>query len=235
MEFKGNNTQIHFSGIFIYVILLISFFSPLSHANQYKISAPSISKMLPSLESKITESYKKIGIHTEVIHLPAKRALESANNADWVDAELMRVEEASDLLNDYIRIPVPIIQLSISVFSNRSGQEFSTWSSLKPFKVVTLRGFYLIKQRLLKNNVKYFEVDSYNQAVSMLNTNRTDVIIMADKLLSDELKHLLKINGFYKNNIIERVPVYHYVRKRHLPIVPQLTNALKETFAYKPE
>lgn len=96
-----------------------------------------------------------------------------------------------------------------------------------------LRGFVSIKTRLVEHNINFFEVESNEQAVAMLKANRIDAIVTPEMLMSKELRKSLQSSGLHCMEEIEAKPLYHYVRKRHLSIVPQLTNALKETFEQK--
>ena len=214
-------------------IFQVSFFSGTSQAKKFTITAPEIATELPVFERKIIESYQKIGITAEVVRLPAKRSLETASNSDWVDAELARSEELAVVLDDYIRIPVPVISLSINTYGSKVNQCFPTWQTLKSAKVAMLRGFVSIEERLLEHNINYLEVDSNEQAVAMLKANRVDAIVTPEMLMSIELKKSLRSSGLHCMEEIEAKPLFHYVRKRHQSIIPRLTKSLKETFAIK--
>lgn len=235
MKYKGVKCKYSFSSTFIIFLIQFCLFSYGSQAKQFKITAPEISTALPLFENKIIDSYQKIGISAEIIRLPTKRSLETARNSDWVDAELVRAEELADHLEGYIRIPIPILSLSINTYGSKVNQCFPTWQSLTSSKVAVLRGFMSIKARLIKHKISYFEVESNEQAVAMLKANRVDAIVTPERLMSIELKKSMKSSGLHCMEEIEAMPLYHYVRNKHHTIVPQLTNAIKTTFTDKYE
>jgi polar amino acid transport system substrate-binding protein len=235
MKFKGNKFKFRSRDIFFMIILQGNLFPIIAHANQFKITAPEIAIALLEFENIVIESYQKIGISAEIIHLPAKRSLETARNSDWVDAELVRSEKLSVVLGDYIRIPIPILSLSIKSYGSSSKQCFPTWKSLASAKVAILRGLELIKMRLIDYKINYLEVESNEQAVAMLKANRIDAIVTPESLIDKELKTNLQNSGLHCMEELEAKPLYHYVRKKHHSIVPQLTNALQETLAQKQE
>ncbi|MDO6444857.1 transporter substrate-binding domain-containing protein [Colwellia sp. 1_MG-2023] len=203
-------------------------------ANTFKITTPDIITVVPRVENKLLKSYQKVGIKAELIRLPARRSLETAKESDWVDAELARSEQLGSILVDYIRIPTPLLTLSVNSYSQKANQCFPNWKSLKSSQVAILRGFLSIKARLVEHNIKYLEVTSNAQAVAMLKANRVDAIITPEFLLTDTLKARLQNSALHCMKVIEAVPLYHYIRKRHQAIVTQLKEVIKEAFKDEP-
>lgn len=230
VKYKGNKFKYSCCSVLAIFIFQVCFFSYGSQIKPFKITAPEITTALPLFESKVLDSYQKIGITAEIIKLPAKRSLATASNSDWVDAELARSEELAVDLDNYIRIPVPILTISINSYGRKLNQCFPTWQSLKLAKVAMLRGFFSIKKRLNEHKVNYFEVESNEQAVAMLKANRVDAIVTPEILMSIELKESLQSSEMHCMEEIEAKPLYHYVRKRHQAIVFELTQALEDNF-----
>ena len=230
MALNGNNKKNSKWQLGILILLLQGALIPTtSIANKFKITAPDIAAVLPSLEIKLLDSYQKVGISAEIIRLPARRSLETAKQSEWVDAELVRSAQLASILDDYIRIPTPILTLSMNRYGNKVNQCFPNWQSLKSSQVAFLRGFLSIKARLNEHKINYLEVNSNEQAVAMLKANRVDAIITPEFLLTETLKASLQ-NNLHCMKEIESVPLYHYIRKRHKAIVPQLKAVIKEAF-----
>ena len=217
-------------GIWLLFFMLSYSFSALANDEVFKISAPLLAQIKPDLERKIIQSYKDIDIAVEIIHLPTKRSLESAIKSDWVDAELARVSEVSDLLTDYIKVPVPVFDFTINSYSFQKNIDASSWLSLKPYKVITLRGFVAINRRLKEHDIEYFVTDSFEQAVAMLKAKRVDVLITSETLLSKKLLNAMKVSMEFHSSQLETATLYHYIHKRHKTILPKLSHAIKQNF-----
>ncbi|TPH12066.1 hypothetical protein [Litorilituus lipolyticus] len=218
-------------GIWLTICFISCSFCVLANDEVFKISAPLIAQIAPELERKIIQSYKDIDIAAEIIHLPTQRSLESAIKSDWVDAELARVAEVSDLLKDYIKVPIPVFEFTLNSFSFQKSINASSWLSLKPYKVVTLRGFVSINRRLKEHGIEHFVTDSYEQAVAMLKAKRVDVLITSKTLLSKKLLNAMNASKEFHSNEIEAVNLYHYIHKRHKTILPRITHAIKQNFS----
>jgi polar amino acid transport system substrate-binding protein len=217
--------------------LLLVFYSSVISAvptdNSFKITAPDIAAEIPYVENNLLKAYQKIGVNAEIIRLPTIRSLATANYSDWVDAELARAEELAKTLVDYIMIPTPLLTLTMNSYGNNANQCFPTWESLTSTKVAFLRGFLSIKSRLLNHKIQFMEVETNEQAVAMLQASHVAAIIISENLLSETLKARLDNNKMHCMREIEVTPLYHFIRKRHQAIVPQLTKAIKESFTEK--
>ncbi|GAA6203857.1 hypothetical protein [Thalassotalea sp. SU-HH00458] len=233
MDFRRRFLHRSFNKIYILLLFFSGVLSAESTKNTFKITAPDIAAVLPSVENTLLESYQKIGVDAEIVRLPTIRSLATANNSDWVDAELVRSAELAQNLIDYIMIPIPILSLSMRSYGNNVNQCFSTWESIKSSKVAFLRGFISIKSRLIKHNIEFLEVETNEQALAMLQAHRVDVIIISEKLLPETVRSRLENNKNHCMKELEVIELYHFIRKRHQAIVPQLTQAIKESFTGK--
>lgn len=217
--------------ILLSLICCLNVSSALAEEESFKISAPLIAQLLPDVEAMLVSTYHEIDITAEIIHLPTKRSFEAARKSQWVDAELARVIEAGDLLSDYIRVPVPLLSLNIECISFKALPKTTTWYSLKSYKVVTLRGFISITNRLKEHNIEYYETDSFEQAVAMLKAKRVDVLITAKQLLPQPLLTTIQDSSEYQSHVIDTVKLFHFIRNRHKAILPQLTQAMQKNFS----
>lgn len=232
MDFTGRFLHRLLTRSYLLLFFYSSVFPAVPTDNSFKITAPDIAAVIPHVENNLLEAYQKIGVNAEIIRLPAIRSLATANNSEWVDAELARAAEIGKTLIDYIMVPTPLLTLTMNSYGNNANQCFSTWESLKTTKVAFLRGFISIKSRLLNHNIQFMEVETNEQAVAMLQASHVDAIILSEKLLSEALKARLD-NKIHCMREVEVTPLFHFIRKRHQAIVPQLTTAIKETFTEK--
>ncbi|WDD99801.1 transporter substrate-binding domain-containing protein [Thalassomonas actiniarum] len=204
------------------------------HTKTLYLSAPAEASGFTETMQLIMQAYEDIGYRAEIVPMPAKRAMHEALHGDWVDAAVGRVELAGELLNNYIRIPVPIGVAEIFVYFREDAfdelADISSWSGLSRYKVASLRGFIISSQNLAKHRVDFQQVTYARQAFEMLLRKHVDLVVlprrMADRVLNqDEFK---QVKG--STNSLDKQPVYHYLHQKHKALVPALTLSLSRLF-----
>lgn len=202
--------------VILFVSLLLFSLASLAFQQQtLKIAAPHETKALPSLVESIKKAYQSIGIQIDIIYLPAKRSLVEAQKNTWVDGELVRINMGDNLLPDFIKVPVKLMDVELAAYSIKEHVVFNGWDSLKNYKLSSMRGLVyvegLLQTHQLKKNTHL--VTNATQAFKLLTSNRVDIVLMP-KLIAD---HVLTLNKFenISEHILEAEPVFHYVHKKH--------------------
>lgn len=194
--------------------------------NVIRISTPTISSAVNEVEETIIAVYEQLGYQAKVIKTPAKRSLIEVSQGKF-DAELGRVEAAQTLFTDFIRIPVPIMSFNILAISAVDVPTIKLWTNLPGFDVVTLRGFVGITERLNQHNVNYHKTSDVKQILQMLRSKRAQVAIVPAVLMEPYQASLTNSIDYSAIEIIDTLPVYHYIHKKHVKIVPKFTEKLK--------
>ncbi len=91
-------------------------------------------------EPILREVYKQMGIEIEIRQYPAERALRTADEGK-VDGEVARLAMVQETYRNLIMIPVPLHHLKNVAFAKDVRFPVQGYESLKPYKVVTLRGY----------------------------------------------------------------------------------------------
>lgn len=194
----------------------------------FKIAAPLEAKSFPEVEQAILKAYNEMGIQAKIIRMPAKRSLFEASKNTWVDAELGRVAEAEALLKDYIRIPIPLISFEISAYANKEDIDISSWRTMAGYRVATLRGIITITQKLDELDIDYVTTGTVKQVLALVKTGRADVAIIPNGVIENQ-----QAIEFYRlrSQVLKTVQVFHYIHKKHQPIVDDFSQSLSKLLA----
>jgi polar amino acid transport system substrate-binding protein len=159
--------------------------------------------------------------------------LSKANNSSLIDAELARGKIVQRLLPKFIRIPVPLVKLEFSAFVRDISFEVKSWKSLLPYKVGTVRGFFVVQENLKEIEIIYGR--DAEQVMKMLEYGRVQVVVIPKLVGESSLAKFGMKNIRILEPPIETVAFYHYLNVRHHSLVPKLTKALSASTGEVPE
>ena len=171
------------------------------------------------------EVYKRAGMKLDVVLYPAKRALHVANSGE-ADGELFRIANLNQKWPNLLPVPTPIAYLEGVVFSNSTRFTTNNWESLRPYTIGIKRGI-LHAERGTKGMNRQV-LDSNYQLFKALDSGRVDIIVLARlNALVEIRKHGFK--GLTQlNPPIFKLPVYHYLHKKHQSLIPKLDKVIGE-------
>lgn len=174
--------------------------------------------------SILKEAYQRLGI--AIVHepLPPFRSLEMVN-AGEIDGELSRVAGIEQQFPNLVMAPVPIIMLDNVVFTKQAEFAVTGWESLRPYPMALLTGLKLIEKHT-QGMMRTF-VSQPAQLFYMLNKDRVDIVVYS-RLDGLELLRQLQLPDIrILEPPVSQVPLYHYLHKKHQPLVERLTQALQ--------
>jgi len=169
-------------------------------------------------------AYDKLGVEIRFEEYPLLRSLVLAN-AGTIDGDMMRIAETSDRYPNLVRVNVPVNYLEITVYARAPCPVIKSWDDLRGKHVAHLRGVLAIERRLDEAN--RVPVETQQELFRMLNLGMVDLVLgtgaEADVSLrlSGE-KGLCRVDG-----VLERVPLYHYLHKRHAALAQRLQEQLQ--------
>lgn len=207
-----------------FLVIVSLTLSSLAHANDQLVFSTADSALTAVNKRVVTEAYKRIGFKIQIERLPAARALKISNKGE-VDGELFRI---ADIVNDYPNlrmIPIPIYILEARVFSKDVEFSVNGWESLRPYNIGIVRG---VKHAELgtKGMNRHISVN-YDHLFKMLYKKRVDIVVAArlsglESIAKLNLKEIKMLD-----NPIVKLPLYHFLHKKHERLIPKLTEVLR--------
>lgn len=173
----------------------------------------------------LKEAYRRIGVQLSFKELPAERAL-IESNAGRSDGDLMRVEGLEATYPNLVQVPVAIVYVEGVVFAKTVKFAVSGWDSLKPYKIGTRIGL-----KFAENGTAGMDVTkSANMVDSLRNleAGRVDVVVLPRIAGMEALKEGRLTDLTPLEPPVATTALYPYLHKKHLPLVPQITEVLKK-------
>jgi polar amino acid transport system substrate-binding protein len=180
--------------------------------------------------SILTEAYGRLGIEIEAISLPSERALRMANSGE-ADGELFRGRDVKDTYPNLIKIPVPLQQGEIVVFTKDHLFEVKGWASLKPYRIGSHTGQKEVEAHAAELNIEF--VTMAEQLFEKLANGRTDVVVIPRILGLTTLSEMGKNGTLDLSGIkileppLQHDSLYHHLHKKHAHLVPEITAVLE--------
>lgn len=172
----------------------------------------------------LAEAYRRIGIETRDVQQPNERSLRAVN-AGEADGEVMRMGGIEIDYPNLARVPEPVFEIDTMAYT--TGQTFAVdgWESLRPYTLCVLRGIRMVEIKT-EGMTRTF-ANSLNQLAEMIEHDRCQVGVFG-RVSAAELAALSQGRVRPLEPPINRLPLYHYVHRRHQLLVPQLATALHQ-------
>ncbi len=210
---------------FSFVIGLLVFVTlPLKAQERFVFSTMG-SRVGDTVETVIKEAYQRLGIEVEVSKFPGRRSMATSNSGE-TDGELVRIIHIDKEFKNLVRVPVPVYTME-SVAATRN-TELSHWTAehLTQYKVGRVSG--IIWSEKLTKEMSTVVADDYETLLNMMMYGRMDIILGARMSLMSKSKEL-KLSGIkILEPPINKVSLYHYLHKKHIDLVPKITEALQQ-------
>lgn len=160
--------------------------------------------------------------------VPSERSLIQVNHGQS-DADGLRIAGLEKIYPNLIRVPEPYMSAQFVGFSKNKNIKLDGWESLKYHKIGYIKGWVMVEKNIQNINFSKdsIAVTQVNQLFLMLHLGRIDIAIY-QKMDGFISLNELGLEGIHllENSLIT-VPLYLYVNKKHIQLVPQISNALK--------
>jgi ABC-type amino acid transport substrate-binding protein len=130
---------------------------------------------------------KKMGVEITLKILPPKRA-EMMLKVGAIHAELFRTVSYNLSNPEAIKVKEPITQSPLYAYTTIKNSNITDWESLRPYKIVTIRGFSFVNNYLSDHDTH--AVNTIEQAVRFLLAKKADVFVSDPYLISKTLQLL---------------------------------------------
>ncbi len=171
------------------------------------------------------EITKHMGVTYELRPLPASRAAILLERGE-IHADLSRIAEFQEEVPTAVRVAEPFLQIPYYAYAKNLDLTVQGWESLKPYRLVTLRGFHIASVFLREHQTQF--VDSTESALDFLMAGRADIFSM----ISTQVDSLLKLEKYQISGIKKLQPpimvmdTYTYFSKKHSSYAPPYEEAL---------
>ena len=170
-------------------------------------------------------AYARLGVEVRFEGYPLLRSLVLAD-AGTIDGDTMRIAEAGERYPNLLRVDVPINYLEITAYARAPCPTLNGWDDLQGKRVTYERGVLAIERRV--TGLASFPTDTKPDLFRLLSRGMVDIAVGTGLETDVVLRHsadkdrLCRVNG-----ILERVPLYHYLHKRHAALVQRLQAQLQ--------
>jgi len=176
----------------------------------------------------VAQAYHNLGLRMELETMPLERIRYQLARGTLVDANLAAAATLNQILPDLIRLEVPVYQLEIALFVRKEQPLAADWQQLRDTKLVYLQGMNSVELLMGQHQIQQASaVLSMSQALQALAKGRYDGAVLPRAEAEVVLKQL-KINQVVASTpILETIPMYHYLHRKHQQLVGPLTTQLK--------
>ncbi len=205
---------------------LIALTTP-SHAQQLSdiiVSYPEGNVLADFAREDLGAAYARLGLHMVLKPLPSARSLEAANSGE-TDAEAARAAGIAKLYPNLRKVPEPVLELEERAITTGAPLGGKGWDSLKGRHLCVVIGDKTVEDRT--RGFKRETARTLESALKMLRAGRCDtMVIYPSQWLEIDQLHLGPF--CLGTGVLERVPLYHFVNKRHEDLIPRLAEALHD-------
>jgi len=208
-----------------FFLCFLIFFPVSVSADEYTFSAIKNASFIGYAREVLTEAYGRLGHTVKILELPAARSVFISNEGAGVDGELFRVSGIETKFPNLVPIPVTLSFSDWVVVSKSNTIKVEGWHSIKPYVVGTRLGVITTDKGTL--GMEPTKVNTNKQLLKMLLSDRVDLIVLSK---NNALKHTKGIEHKTLHILqppIHRVPVYHFIHKKHAALIPKITSILQ--------
>lgn len=176
---------------------------------------------------RITEAYQQLGIGVRVLEFPAQRSIVEAG-LGACDGELFRIKGIEKDFHDLIMVDVPCFQIQGFIYLPRDKAfNVAGWESVPPgYTMAAPFGIKYIERAIETHGLKAFFIKGAVDAPDFLLSGKADYTI-STKELDGLLVHRNLENVLIRlTPPVARIPVFHYLHKKHAELVPRIREKL---------
>lgn len=213
------------------VLLFLAYFSgPRALAGPKRLTFSAFKDSgLTIVSSRILAAvYKDLGYTVRIEELPAARALVMANDGT-MDGELVRLKVVEEEFRNLIRVPVPMWESRIVIFTLNPQMKVTGWESLRGYRIGTLIGYKYMEKKLNADKIPYRSFSTFTELLRSVQQPRG-----REAGILDETDLLVTLNrtGIKRPRILDhtllRYKLWHFLHKKNKPLVARVTATLKK-------
>ncbi|WP_147820591.1 substrate-binding periplasmic protein [Salidesulfovibrio onnuriiensis] len=225
---------------FIGALLAVLLFSGLARAEKPVITFTTPTQLESAaarfFEDLYSEAFGRLGYGFKLLPRPTKRSLKDAESGE-ADGETARIDDPAleKQFPDLIRVDEPVGSMTLIVYTIDGPLRFDGWEDLsllgKDDLVGYPRGILAIEQHAREfGHARVYITNSALQGCRMLTAGRLDYIISPRSLLRKLCSGSqgCDYSRLVEAGVLERIPTYPYLHRRHAALAPELARVLRE-------
>jgi hypothetical protein len=178
-----------------------------------------------TISSRVLErAYRQIGISIRFEALPAERSLLNANQGS-LDGDVNRVAGIEKKYANLLMVPVPVNTVEHIVVTKNHHFSVDGWGSLKPYSIAIRIGTKVVESGTAGLNVTAFP--TYEKIFNLLDQDRYQISVVSRITAMDYINRYRLKDLRVMEPPLTRLPLYHYLHKKHLKIVEKITRSLQ--------
>lgn len=172
----------------------------------------------------LKEVFGRLGVSSELIRLPAERALKMADEG-ICDGDLPRIAGLSSTYTNLVQVPEPIIDYNFVAFSHAQSCRNVSWDDMRGREVGLIIGWKIYEENI-PPEARISRMKSPEQLFAALEAKRFDLALYE----RHAGHHLIRKENF---TIVECQPplavqpMYLYLNKRHSVLVDAVADELR--------
>jgi polar amino acid transport system substrate-binding protein len=217
--------------VILFMTLGLLFGAGVGHAQQMVLTTSMTSPLSKDdqtgfYDQVLIEAFRRAEQSIQITHLPTERSITNAN-LGISDGEFPRISGLDHIYPNLHQVPEKIVDFEFVAFTWRSDIQLKDWNSCKPYNVAIVRGWKILEANLtdVRSLVK---VKNQKLLFFLLGKHRTDIVIYS----RFEGKEMIKQLGLKDIRMMEPPlatrEMFLYLNKKHLTLIPALTNQLRK-------
>lgn len=174
----------------------------------------------------VREAYSRIGYTAAFDRLPARRALEWANDG-VTDGDLARIAGTEKQFPNLIRISIPVFRITALAFAVNDTRAISEWHDLKGLNIGIVRGIRY--SEIGTRGMEPIPANDMTHLFKLLTLGRIDVAISVLDAGRIEIHRHYPAAGIHPaGDPLFIAPLFHYVHIKNGHLVQKLEKVLEE-------
>jgi len=210
-------------------LLLVLFtkqaFSGEAFSGEYVIGHPNSGSALNECRIIMEQVYEAIGLPVTFKGFPARRSL-AFLSAGKIDADLCRIADTYEHYPNLIRLEPALTEIEFSALSKNTIEPVRTIKDVQGKRIGTIRGMLAAEMVFTGNNV-HFE-SSWRSVGQLLVDDLVDIIILPTSSIKKLMKDVRFPQNYRQAPTLYKFAMFHYVHKKHVKLVPELTAEIKK-------
>lgn len=212
--------------VFVAVLALGILAPTVSYASSIVATAVKNAYDIEQNYNKLKSAYASLGVHLDVVFLPAARGLDRANAGDY-DATLVRPVDIEHMYLNLRRVDVSVGTYTYSVAFRKEKSHLTSPSHFDDFKHLDAgytRGIPVLKKNLAHSLA--IEVTDGLALLRLLNSGRIDYGVAGFGQMENYITKFPNIQ--ISNKPIAQIQLFHYVNKRLEALIKPLEHELRK-------
>lgn len=173
----------------------------------------------------LKEAFRRLGLKTDIVQLPAERSLTNANEG-ITDGDFVRISGLDRIYPNLVMVPEKIMDFEFMAFTKNLNIQITDWDTLRRYNVAIVRGWKILEENIVGTQSL---VRTKNQDIlfSLLDNDRADIVVYS-RLEGYGVIRKLGIKGVktLEPPLVVR-EMFLYLNKKHEKLLPMLASVLK--------